>query len=58
MEYVRLDVTTVVIFGCLENVNYKVLKFCMNDFSYFELNASIVLAPPFNKHRISNFEIE
>ena len=54
----RLDVIIVVIFGCLEKMNYEDFKFCMNDFSYFEINTSIFLAPSSNKHRISNLQNE
>ena len=35
----------------LERGNYKVLKFRMNSFSYFEIRASLLLVPPSNKCR-------
>ena len=41
LEYIRLDIT-IVIYCYLERENYKVLKFYMNNFSYFEINASLI----------------
>ena len=44
LEYIRLDIIMTVIYFYLESENYKVLKFHVNNFSYFEVSASLFLA--------------
>ena len=39
----------VVIYCCLEKENYKIFKFLMNNFCYFEIRDSLFKLPP-NKH--------
>ena len=41
LECIRLDIIMTVIFCYLERENYKVLKFQINNFSYFEISASL-----------------
>ena len=52
----------VVIYCCLDKENYKIIKFPMNNFCYFEIRDSL-FNPPSNKHpplKASklNFEID
>ena len=41
LEYIRLDIIMAVIYCYLESGNYKVLTFHLNNFSYFEISASL-----------------
>ena len=41
LEYIRLDIIMTVIYCYLERENYKVLKFLLNDFTYFEISPSL-----------------
>ena len=42
LEYIRLYITLVVIYRYLERENYKVLKFHVNNYSYFEISAFLI----------------
>ena len=41
LEYIRLDIIMTVIYCYLERENYKVLKFLLNNFTYFEISPSL-----------------
>ena len=41
LEYIRLDIIMAIIYCYLERGNYKVLTFYFNNFSYFEISASL-----------------
>ena len=41
LEYIRPDTIMTVIYCYFERENYKVLKFHMNNFSLFEISASL-----------------
>ena len=41
LVYIRLDVLMTVIYCYLKKENCKVLKFHMNNFSYFEMSSSL-----------------
>ena len=41
LEYKRLDIIMTVIYCYLERENYKVLKFLLNNFTYFEISPSL-----------------
>ena len=47
LGYVRLYMIMVVIYYYLERENYKVLKFHVNNYSYFEMNTSLFLSAAF-----------
>ena len=47
LGYVRLYMIMVVVYYYLERENYKVLKFHVNNYSYFEMNASLFLSAAF-----------
>ena len=40
-EYIRVNIIMAVIYCYLERENYKILKFLMNNFSYFVISASL-----------------
>ena len=42
LEHMRLDIIMAVIYCYLESENYEVLKLHVNNFSYFEISASLV----------------
>ena len=52
LEYIRQDITMRVIYCCLDKENYKVFKFPVNNFCYFEIRDSL-FKPPSNKRRTS-----
>ena len=41
LKYIRLDIIMTVIYCYLERENYKVLKFLLNNFTYFEISPSL-----------------
>lgn len=45
LQYIRLYFIMAVVYCYLEKENYKVLKFHMNNFSYFETRATLHQAP-------------
>ena len=47
LGYVRLYMIMVVTHYYLERENYKVLKFHVNNYSYFEMNTSLFLSAAF-----------
>ena len=50
LKYIRQNIMMVVIYCYLEKENYKVFKFPMNKFCYFEIR------DPFNKRRTSKLQ--
>ena len=40
----------------MEGENYKLLKFCLSNFSYFEISISLFKVPPSNKGCTSSLQ--
>ena len=55
LKYIRQDIMMVVIYCYLEKENYKVFKFPMNNFCYFEIGDSL-FKPPSNKLHTSKLQ--